>query len=99
MALVLILIILMGARVDAHPTAAGSPHTEPTVMRVIPVKHRDATELAAILRPHLGGCAVVTADPHTNSLIITGVPSCFAVQQERQPSQTDDRSPSERRPK
>ena len=96
--LALICVALMRPRVDAHPAAAGSPRVEPTVTRVIPIQHRDATELAAILRPHLGACAVVTADPHTNSLIITGVPSCLPFQQERKPSRTDDQSPSERQP-
>jgi type II secretory pathway component GspD/PulD (secretin) len=71
---------------------------EPTVTRVIPIQYRDATELAAILRPHLGACAVVTADPHTNALIITGVPSCFPFQHERKPSRPDDRSPPEEQP-
>jgi type II secretory pathway component GspD/PulD (secretin) len=93
---VLILVALAVPRVDAHPATASSPHVEPTVTRVIPIQYRDAVELAAILRPHLGACAVVTADPHTNALIITGAPSCLPVQQEQKPSRPDDRSPSER---
>jgi type II secretory pathway component GspD/PulD (secretin) len=96
--LALIFVALMRPRVDAHPAAVGSPRVEPTVTRVIPVKYRDAVELAAILRPHLGACAVVTADPHTNALIITGAPSCLLFQHERNLSRTDDRSPSERQP-
>jgi Bacterial type II/III secretion system short domain len=96
--LVFILVALMGPGVDAYPAAAGSPHVEPTVTRVIPIKYRDAVELAAILRPHLGACAVVTADPHTNALIITGVPSCLPFQDKQKPSRPDDRPSSGRQP-
>jgi type II secretory pathway component GspD/PulD (secretin) len=92
----LIFVALMSPRVDARPVAADSPRREPTVTRVIPIQHRDAVELAAILRPHLGACAVVTADPHTNSLIITGVPSCLPFQHEEERSRTNDRSSPER---
>lgn len=92
-ALVLMLMILVVHRLDAQPAAANSPHMEPTVTRVIPIQYRDAVELAAILRPHLGTCAVVTADPHTNALIITGKPSCLRFQYKQERARGADPSP------
>jgi len=58
---------------------------EPTVTHVVPVKYRDATELKAVLERHLGACAVVSADARTNTLLITGTPSCLQFFQKPAP--------------
>jgi type IV pilus assembly protein PilQ len=50
---------------------------EPTVTHVVPIKYRDATALKAVLEQHLGTCAVVSVDARTNTLLITGTPSCL----------------------
>jgi type IV pilus assembly protein PilQ len=49
----------------------------PTVTHVVPIKYRDATALKAVLEQHLGTCAVVSVDARTNTLLITGTPSCL----------------------
>ena len=58
---------------------------EPTVTLVVPVNYRDATELSAILEHHLGPCATVSADARTNTVIITGTPSCLRFSQKPAP--------------
>ncbi len=47
------------------------------ITRVVPVKYRDAAELGAILEHQLGACAAVSVNVRTNTLIITGTPSCL----------------------
>ena len=100
--LVFILMVVAVSRLDAHPASARSPdgkrQDEPIVTNVIPIKYRDATELATILRQHLEvrGCAVITADPHTNALIITGTQSCLRFQDEQESSRGADRPPTAR---
>jgi type IV pilus assembly protein PilQ len=59
--------------------------TEPALTHMIPVKYRDATDLKAILERHLGACAVVSVDARTNTLLITGTPSCLRFYQQRAP--------------
>ena len=100
LALSLLVLALAAPCLSAHPTSHSTPPAErraSMITRVIPIRYRDAVELAAILRPHLRRCAVVTADPHTNSLIITGMPSCFGFKDEEERSRGDDRAPSGRR--
>lgn len=90
------IVALMGVLAGV-PTVHGEDgrqsHTEPTVTYVIPIQYRDATELAAILQPHFGRCAVITADPRTNTLLITGTPSCLGLHQEQEPSPGNDPPP------
>ncbi|GIX46689.1 MAG: hypothetical protein KatS3mg131_0900 [Candidatus Tectimicrobiota bacterium] len=50
---------------------------EAAVTRVIAVKYRDATELQRLLEAHFGACATFSADPRTNTLLVTGPPSCW----------------------
>jgi type IV pilus assembly protein PilQ len=50
---------------------------EAAVTHVVPIKYRDAAELQALLQRQVGHCATVSAEPRTNTLIITGTPSCL----------------------
>ncbi len=50
---------------------------EPTVTRVIPVNYAKAAALKAIFEKVLGSCAAISAYAPTNTLIITGTPSCL----------------------
>ncbi len=50
---------------------------QPVVTHVVPIKYRDAAELKAVLEPHLRACASLTVDARTNTLLITGTPSCL----------------------
>ena len=85
MSIVAMMTLLAGS-LAVHGEDRRHDSTEPTVTYVIPIQYRDATELAAVLQPHFGACAVITADPRTNTLLITGTPSCLRHHQEREPS-------------
>jgi type IV pilus assembly protein PilQ len=63
-------------RLRAQQLAAQS---EAVMTQIVPIKYRDATELQATLQQHFGACATISADPHTNTLIITGTPSCLRL--------------------
>jgi type IV pilus assembly protein PilQ len=63
-------------RVQARQVAA---QAEPTITRVVPVNYAKATELKAQLEKVLGACATIAADSRTNTLILTGTPSCLRV--------------------
>jgi type IV pilus assembly protein PilQ len=54
-------------------------HTEPKITRVVPVKYASATQLKATLDKLLGACATIAVDGRTNTLILTGTPSCLRV--------------------
>jgi type IV pilus assembly protein PilQ len=51
---------------------------ETALTHVIPIKYRDAAELQATLQQHVGHCATISVDTPTNTLIITGTPSCLS---------------------
>jgi type IV pilus assembly protein PilQ len=51
--------------------------SEAVVTHIVPIQYRDATELQETLQQHVGGCATISVDRPTNSLIITGTPSCL----------------------
>jgi type IV pilus assembly protein PilQ len=53
--------------------------TEPKITRVVPVKYASATQLKATLDKLLGACATIAVDGRTNTLILTGTPSCLRV--------------------
>ena len=53
--------------------------TEPKITRVVPVKYANATQLKATLDKLLGACATIAVDGRTNTLILTGTPSCLRV--------------------
>jgi type IV pilus assembly protein PilQ len=53
--------------------------TEPKITRAVPVKYANATQLKATLDKLLGACATIAVDGRTNTLILTGTPSCLRV--------------------
>ncbi len=63
-------------RVQARQVAT---QAEPRITRVVPVNYAKATELKAHLEKVLGACATIAADSRTNTLILTGTPSCLGV--------------------
>jgi type II secretory pathway component GspD/PulD (secretin) len=76
MSIVALMVLLTGAP-TVHGEDGRPDRAEPTVTYVIPIQYRDAAELAAVLQSHFGTCAVITADSRTNTLLITGTPSCL----------------------
>jgi type IV pilus assembly protein PilQ len=52
---------------------------EAVMTHIVPIKYRDATELQATLQRQVGHCATISADRRTNTLIITGPPSCLGL--------------------
>jgi type IV pilus assembly protein PilQ len=50
---------------------------EAVMTHIVPIKYRDAAELQATLQRQMGHCATISADTRTNTLIITGTPSCL----------------------
>ena len=63
-------------RVRAHQAAA---QTEPKITRAVPVNYANATQLKATLEKLLGACATIAVDGRTNTLILSGTPSCLRV--------------------
>jgi type IV pilus assembly protein PilQ len=53
--------------------------TEPKMTRIVPVKYANATQLKATLEKLLGACATITVDGRTNTLILSGTPTCLRV--------------------
>ena len=52
---------------------------EPKITRLVPVNYAKASELKTHLEKLLGVCASISADTRTNTLILTGTPSCLRV--------------------
>ncbi len=50
---------------------------EPTMTRVIPLNYANAASMQAHLATLLGSCASISVDIRTNSLVVTGTPSCL----------------------
>jgi type IV pilus assembly protein PilQ len=63
-------------RVQAHRVEV---QTEPKIIRVIPVNYANATQLKATLEKLLGACASIAVDGRTNTLILSGTPSCIRI--------------------
>ncbi len=63
-------------RVQARQVAT---QAEPKITRVLPINYAKATELKTQLEKVLGACATIAADSRTNTLILTGTPSCLRV--------------------
>jgi type IV pilus assembly protein PilQ len=53
--------------------------TEPKITRVVPVKYANATQLKATLEKLLGACATIAVDGRTNTLILSGTPTCLRL--------------------
>jgi type II secretory pathway component GspD/PulD (secretin) len=52
---------------------------EPKITRVVPVNYAKASELKMPLEKLLGACVSISVDTRTNTLILTGTPSCLRV--------------------
>src|SRR5262249_17365761 len=61
-------------RVRARQAGA---QTEPKMTRVVPINYANATQLKATLEKLLGACATIAVDGRTNTLILSGTPSCL----------------------
>jgi type IV pilus assembly protein PilQ len=53
--------------------------TESKITRLVPVNYANATQLKATLEKLLGACASIAVDGRTNTLILSGTPSCLRV--------------------
>jgi type IV pilus assembly protein PilQ len=53
--------------------------TEPTVTHVVPINYAKAADMKAHLEKVLGSCAVISVDTRTNTLLLTGTPSCLRL--------------------
>jgi type IV pilus assembly protein PilQ len=67
------------AREERVRARQAEAQTEPKITRVVPVKYANATQLKATLEKLLGACATIAVDGRTNTLILTGTPSCLRV--------------------
>src|SRR6266571_8356330 len=52
---------------------------EQKITRLVPVNYAKASELKTHLEKLLGACASISVDNRTNTLILTGTPSCLRV--------------------
>jgi type II secretory pathway component HofQ len=60
-------------------TRQAEAQIEPKITRVVPVNYANAIQLKATLEKLLGACATIAVDGQTNTLILTGTPSCLRV--------------------
>jgi type IV pilus assembly protein PilQ len=67
------------ARQERRQARQAEAQLEPKITRVVPVNYAKATELKATLEKLLGACATIAVDGRTNTLILTGTPSCLRV--------------------
>ncbi len=63
-------------RVQARQAEA---QTEPKITHVVPLNYANATQLKATLEKLLGACASIAVDGRTNTLLLSGTPSCLRV--------------------
>lgn len=73
---------LQSARQERLQARQVEARTEARITRVVPVNYARATELKAHLEKVLGACASIAVDSRTNTLILTGTPSCLHVWEE-----------------
>jgi len=67
------------ARTERVRARQAEAQTEPKITRVVPVNYANATQLKATLEKLLGACATITVDSRTNTLILSGTPSCLRM--------------------
>ena len=67
------------ARQERVRARQAEAQTEPKITRVVPVNYANATQLKAALEKLLGACASIAVDSRTNTLILSGTPSCLRV--------------------
>lgn len=68
---------LRSARQERLQARQVEAQTEPRVTQVIPVNYARASALKVHLERLLGACATIAVDSRTNSLILTGTPTCL----------------------
>src|SRR5262245_10349118 len=68
---------LRSARLEHLQARQMDIQAEPKITRVVPVNYARAGELKTHLEQLLGACASISVDNRTNTLILTGTPSCF----------------------
>ena len=71
--------VLRSARQERVQARQLAVQNEPRITRVVPVGYAKATDLKAHLEKVLGACAIIAVDSRTNTLILTGTPSCLRV--------------------
>jgi type IV pilus assembly protein PilQ len=69
------------AREERVRARQAEAQTEPKITRMVPLNYANATQLKATLEKLLGACATIAVDSRTNTLILTGTPSCLRVWQ------------------
>jgi type IV pilus assembly protein PilQ len=69
------------AREERIRTRQAEAQTEPKITRVVPVNYANATQLKAALEKLLGACATIAVDGRTNTLLLSGTPSCLHLWQ------------------
>jgi type IV pilus assembly protein PilQ len=67
------------ARQERVQARQAEVQTEPKITRVVPLNYANATQLKATLEKLLGACATIAVDGRTNTLILSGTPSCLRV--------------------
>ena len=67
------------AREERVRARQAEARTEPKITRLVPVNYANATQLKATLEKLLGACASIAVDGRTNTLILSGTPSCLRV--------------------
>jgi type IV pilus assembly protein PilQ len=65
------------AREERVRARQAEARTEPKITRGVPVKYANATQLKATLEKPLGACATIAVDGRTNTLLLSGTPSCL----------------------
>ena len=70
---------LRSARQERVQARQVDAQAEPKITRVVPVNYARAGELKTHLEKLLGACASISVDNRTNSLILTGTPSCLHI--------------------
>jgi type IV pilus assembly protein PilQ len=68
---------LRSARQERIQARQVEAQTEPRITRVVPVNYAKAAEMKAHLERLLGACATIDVDSRTNSLILSGTPTCL----------------------
>lgn len=73
---------LRSARQERLQAQQVDAQAEPKITRLVPVNYARASELKTHLEKLLGACASISVDSRTNTLILTGTPSCLRVVEE-----------------
>jgi type IV pilus assembly protein PilQ len=67
------------ARAERVQARQAEAQTEPKIARLVPINYANATQLKATLEKLLGACGSIAVDGRTNTLILSGTPSCLRL--------------------